>query len=212
MPPVRSGFKVGPANLPDGTYRRKGKSTRERGLKCSNTPAVKKIKAHLIHKAQLKRDFARLKSRVAATEDAAPAADKLAVTLDPHPDRQALMDDDDDEEEKGPPPPKFRRQQHRHQRPEPRGSPAPANTAVRRPKADPFAPQSAEAARRQSAAEERARRREEAAAAKTAAIAERERVQRLVARARKPGRDGRRRLGREGALLLDKVKKLVGSG
>jgi hypothetical protein len=82
----------------------------------------------------------------------------------------------------------------------------------RRPKADPFAPQVAEAASRRSAAAERARRREEAAAAKRAAGVERERVQKLVARARKPGRDGRRRLGRESAVLLDKVKKLVGSG
>jgi hypothetical protein len=203
MPPIRSGFQVGPANLPDGTYRRKGKTASI--SRTSNNITVKKIKAHLIHKAQLKRDLARLKSRAANnTAPAATAADGgPAASLDPHPDRQALMDDDDDEQ----PPP-----QQQQRPPRPRADLRPNGDRRRRPKADPFAPQAAEASRRQAAAEERARRREEAAERKRAAGAERERVQRLVARARKPGRDGRRRLGRESALLLDKVKKLVGAG
>jgi hypothetical protein len=190
MPPVRSGFKVGPANLPDGTYRRKGTSISTPST--SNKVAVKKIKAHLIHKAQLKRDLAKLKSRAAnETASAAVAADDgPAASLDPHPDRQAMMDDDE-EEEQAP--------QQRRRRP-PRPSTRPDRDHRRRPKADPFAPQAAERERLQDAA------------AKKAAGAERERVHKLVARARKPGRDGRRKLGRESALLLDKVKKLVGAG
>ncbi|KAI1421023.1 hypothetical protein F5Y12DRAFT_67354 [Xylaria sp. FL1777] len=39
---------------------------------------------------------------------------------------------------------------------------------------------------------------------------ERERFRRAMAKARKPGRDGQRRLGRESGLLLEKVKKMVG--
>ncbi|KAI1122144.1 hypothetical protein F5Y10DRAFT_81453 [Nemania abortiva] len=39
---------------------------------------------------------------------------------------------------------------------------------------------------------------------------ERERFRHAMAKARKPGRDGQRRLGRESGLLLEKVKKMVG--
>jgi hypothetical protein len=35
-------------------------------------------------------------------------------------------------------------------------------------------------------------------------------MNRAVANARKPGKDGKRRLGREGAVLLEKIKKMVG--
>ncbi|TGJ82596.1 hypothetical protein E0Z10_g6155 [Xylaria hypoxylon] len=39
---------------------------------------------------------------------------------------------------------------------------------------------------------------------------ERERFRRAMAKARKPGRDGQRRLGRESGVLLERVRKLVG--
>ena len=70
-----------------------------------------------------------------------------------------------------------------------------ALTTAERKKAE-AAEQAAERARREA---ERQRKAEE-----------RERFRRAMAKARKPGRDGQRRLGRESGLLLEKVKKLVG--
>ncbi|KAJ9636691.1 hypothetical protein H2199_007684 [Coniosporium tulheliwenetii] len=53
------GFSVGPANLPDGTYKRK----------------VQKIKKDLIHKAKVKKSYAKIKQReleLLGTASAAP--------------------------------------------------------------------------------------------------------------------------------------------
>ncbi len=41
-------------------------------------------------------------------------------------------------------------------------------------------------------------------------IAERERFRKAMAKARTPGRDGKRKLGRESSFLLEKAKRLVG--
>lgn len=76
----RKGFRVGPENLPDGAWRRK------------NT----KIKHELIHKAKLKKDYAKVKAELRKEREtqAKPAA--AAATEEPqiHPDRQQRMDDD----------------------------------------------------------------------------------------------------------------------
>lgn len=42
------------------------------------------------------------------------------------------------------------------------------------------------------------------------AIADRERYRKAMAKAKEPGRDGKRKVGREGRLLLDRVKKMMG--
>ncbi|KAL6236979.1 hypothetical protein BDW75DRAFT_96658 [Aspergillus navahoensis] len=86
----RKGFSVGPANLPDGTYRRK----------------TQKIKADLIQKAKVKKAYAKVK----AAELAAPQPKQFylqreqegiegnkeqnkepAASLELHPDRQAML-------------------------------------------------------------------------------------------------------------------------
>ena len=54
---------------------------------------------------------------------------------------------------------------------------------------------------------ERKRREEE----RRRKLAERERMGRAMAKARSGGRDGRKRLGRESGILLERVKKLVDS-
>ncbi|KAM7204481.1 hypothetical protein V8F20_003597 [Naviculisporaceae sp. PSN 640] len=73
-----------------------------------------------------------------------------------------------------------------------------------------FDKQLAEAERKRQEAEARAaefaRREEE----RQKRIAERERYRKAMAKAKTPGRDGKRKIGREGVILLDKVKKLVG--
>lgn len=79
-PKKRKGFRVGPENLPDGAWRRK------------NT----KIKHELIHKAKVKKDFAKVKAELERERERqeasrpGPAADGPQV----HPDRQQRMDDE----------------------------------------------------------------------------------------------------------------------
>ncbi|KAG6365831.1 hypothetical protein INS49_000007 [Diaporthe citri] len=77
----RKGFRVGPDNLPDGAWRRK------------NT----KIKHELIHKAKVKKDYAKVKAELQKErerqENPAPGT---AAAEEPqiHPDRQQRMDDE----------------------------------------------------------------------------------------------------------------------
>lgn len=81
----RKGFRVGPQNLPDGAWKRK------------NT----KIKHELIHKAKLKKDYAKVKAGLAREREEAQAGSRPAAALDAatgeepqvHPDRQLQMDD-----------------------------------------------------------------------------------------------------------------------
>lgn len=81
----RKGFRVGPDNLPDGAWRRK------------NT----KIKHELIHKAKVKKDYAKVKAelqkereRQEQNKPAAGAAAAAAEEPQVHPDRQQHIDDD----------------------------------------------------------------------------------------------------------------------
>ncbi|KAI1148560.1 hypothetical protein F4825DRAFT_92674 [Nemania diffusa] len=66
------------------------------------------------------------------------------------------------------------------------------------------------AERKKAAAAEWAAEQERKEAERQHKTEERERFRRAMAKARKPGRDGQRRLGRESGLLLEKVKRMVG--
>ncbi|KAK2613424.1 hypothetical protein N8I77_000340 [Diaporthe amygdali] len=76
----RKGFRVGPDNLPDGAWRRK------------NT----KIKHELIHKAKVKKDYAKVKAELQKEKEKETQEKPSAGTEEPqiHPDRQQRMDDD----------------------------------------------------------------------------------------------------------------------
>lgn len=65
------------------------------------------------------------------------------------------------------------------------------------------------AERKKAEAAERAAEQERRAAERQRKTEDRERFRRAMAKARKPGRDGQRRLGRESGILLEKVKKMV---
>ncbi|KAB8232647.1 hypothetical protein BDV23DRAFT_126965 [Aspergillus alliaceus] len=88
-PPVKKkkGFSVGPANLPDGTYRRK----------------TQKIKADLIQKAKVKKAYAKVQAEELAAaprksvyelaeENAEHIPHLEPASLELHPDRQAMLD------------------------------------------------------------------------------------------------------------------------
>jgi hypothetical protein len=67
-----------------------------------------------------------------------------------------------------------------------------------------------EAERKKAEAEARAKERERREKERERAIKERERHRRIMAKARAGGRDGKRKLGKESLVMLDRVKRLVG--
>ncbi|PLN77599.1 hypothetical protein BDW42DRAFT_156140 [Aspergillus taichungensis] len=178
----RKGFSVGPENLPDGTYRRK----------------AQKIKADLIQKAKVKKAYAKIK---AAQEAEAPRKPAYAtegaqngdgqndknnaepVSLDPHPERVAMMNE-----------------------PAPKRAPLPENPnpnmnqrRQRKPKKSAFAKELEIAEKRKQEAERRRKEREF-----------RQHDREAMARARRPDQNGKRRLGRESNVLLSRVQHMVG--
>ncbi|KAE9363468.1 hypothetical protein N431DRAFT_474497 [Stipitochalara longipes BDJ] len=177
----RSGFKIGPDNLPDGTYRRK----------------VIKIKKDLIHKAKVKKSYAKLKAREPITptpiptepiEPTEPASQEL------HPERQAMLDAP---REPTPPPNQAQLFSQRSQQ--------------RRPKKPAyFEKEQAFAAQKNAEAEARKLEFERREKEKNQKIVERERFRKAMARARTGGKNGQRKLGKESKVLLERVKRIVG--
>ncbi|EEP78792.1 predicted protein [Uncinocarpus reesii 1704] len=194
----RKGFSVGPANLPDGTYRRKGPS---RADEFFFRPAVQKIKTDLIHKAKVKKSYAKIKAQeLAATQaksvyDREPKDEKdpdepgvdviPAPSLELHPDRQAMLDTREEESKN-----LLQDQEGVKERPRRR---------ERRPKPLPFTKEMQFAQKRKEEAEARAKLRE-------AKAKERE----AMMRAKRPDQFGKQRLGRQSKVLLEKVKRIVG--
>ncbi|OJI97215.1 hypothetical protein ASPVEDRAFT_36614 [Aspergillus versicolor CBS 583.65] len=177
----RKGFSVGPANLPDGTYRRK----------------AQKIKADLIQKAKVKKEYAKVK----AAELAAPQPKQFYLRreeeerkdedgkeqvaepagLELHPDRQAMVDS-------GEPAPE-----------QVEGRGGPGGRKNRKPKPSAFAKEMEIAEKRRQAAEKKREQREFRAKDREA-----------MARAKRPDQHGKRRLGRESQVLLSRVQRMVG--
>ncbi|EAL90610.1 hypothetical protein KXW98_008437 [Aspergillus fumigatus] len=186
-PPVkkRKGFSVGPANLPDGTYRRK----------------AQKIKSDLIQKAKVKKAYAKIKAKELASAPKRPIyaaeehaegeitsdniVDPAPASLELHPDRQAMLNEPVPER----PPRPERSQDHN-----PRG-----RRNRRKPKLSAFAKEMEIAEKRRKEAE---RRREE----REFKIKDRE----AMARAKRPAPDGKRKLGRESKVLLNRIQHMVG--
>lgn len=194
----------------------------------ANGIIVDKIKKDLIHKAKVKKAYKKIKTTTTTeSESKKPTIaniDTEHVTIvktttndehqkndaepEPpspqlHPERQAMLDGD--VLETAPLETKEDQQTHDAQTQKQRQRPSrfkkkpgyfdKALTIAEQKKAE-VAERAAEQARREA---EWKRKRED-----------RERYQRAMAKARKPGRDGQRRVGRESGLLLEKVRKMVG--
>ncbi|KAI1747544.1 hypothetical protein F4782DRAFT_520724 [Xylaria castorea] len=235
----RKGFRVGPENLPDGAWRRKVDRIKKDLIhKAKVKKAYKKIKTTELatFSATSKPALATIdpgsvtvvKTDTGDDGDGSPDRDEGSDNISDredkdgegepeppspqiHPQRQAMLDDDDDslgnaprdaaKDSNGgePSEDEQRQEQRRRERPN-RQKRKPgyfdkALTVAEHKKAE-AAERAAEQARREA---ERQRKTEE-----------RERFRRAMAKVRKPGRDGQRRLGRESGLLLEKVKKMVG--
>lgn len=109
-----------------------------------------------------------------------------------------MLDEDEDEPESPAPPPTERQPRQRWPKQNPR-------------KPDYFNKAKADAERKRAEADARTQEFEKRNAERNGKIAERERFKKALAKARTPGRDGQRKLGRESGLLLEKVKKMVGN-
>ncbi|KAI4127288.1 MAG: hypothetical protein LQ347_004665 [Umbilicaria vellea] len=178
----RKAFSVGPANLPDGTYRRK----------------VQKIKQDLIHKAKVKRSYAKLKerelqhSRHTQSTDLSGPVDLEPTSLELHPARQAMLDDPE-------------KAQEEHAKSEDR----PRERKPKRPKPVPFSKEARDAQGQKEEAERRRKAIDEANVQRQRKIEDREKSRRAMAKARTGGRNGQRKLGRESKVLLEKVKRVM---
>jgi len=161
---------------------------------------VQKIKKDLIHKAKIKKQYAKVREReqVAAhkpayyDEDEAPepATPAAPASLELHPDRVKMLDEP---------------------LPEPHSSHTPRpGRKPKRLRPQPFHHETEIARKRKEEAEAQQKARAEAAGQREAKLAERERFRKMMAKARSGGPNGERKLGRESAVLLEKVKRLVG--
>jgi hypothetical protein len=155
--------------------------------------SVQKIKHKLVRKAELHKELTRARKQEAVTEPEEPAS------LDLHPDRQALIDAAGDEPKE----------------PQEPQEPSAAKFVPRLPrqqwsKPNPYARESQEAKKRREDTEAREQAYQKADLERKKKMQDRDRMRRAVANARKPGRDGKKKLGREGAVLLEKIKKMIG--
>jgi len=189
---------------------------------------VTKIKKELITKAKVKKEYAKVKAEYQKNAPANPfpipadptqpesfksqTADQQPSDNTPqmHPERQAMLEaasaasfrpenGDKSKETTG----KDKQEEGKQDGPNDRRP-----KKKRRP--DYFSKELAEAEKAKKEAEERAAEKKRREEEKQKRIAERERLRKMMAKARQPGKDGKRKLGRESAVLLEKVKKLMG--
>ncbi|KAL9000417.1 MAG: hypothetical protein Q9169_000934 [Polycauliona sp. 2 TL-2023] len=182
----RKGFSVGPANLPDGTHRRK----------------VKKIKDNLIRKAQVKKSYNKIKARESipvpkyyseqpptGTED----VEQAPASMELHPARQAMLEEPSTSTL-------------------PDASAPSKQAGGKRPRRAKPTPYEKETLLAQQRKEERDARHEAAEKGRLDRqhkIEERERFRKAMAKARTGGKNGQRKLGRESKVLLERVQSLV---
>ncbi|KAL1988881.1 hypothetical protein VTN96DRAFT_6870 [Rasamsonia emersonii] len=198
----KKGFQVGPANLPDGTYRRK----------------VQKIKRDLIHKAKVKKVYAKIKAQELANAPARPSYySYVEQNSDSKENNDSSSNNDNHHEEKEP----ASMEMHPERQ-------AMLNTLSQEPrqKATKDNPNDNNNNSNNDQGRERRKRRQKPSAfAKEMAIAEKKRQERearrkekelkakereAMARAKRPDRFGRKHLSRESKVLLSKVQRMVG--
>ncbi|KAH6716888.1 hypothetical protein DL95DRAFT_183835 [Leptodontidium sp. 2 PMI_412] len=177
----RPGFKVGPDNLPDGVHRRK----------------VIKIKKDLIQKAKIKKSYAKIKAQTDLPSEPTPYEPLEPASQELHPDRQAMLDE--------PEKPTLLPSQEQSYSQRPQQQQRRGKRPAYFEKEQAFAEQKkAEAEARRAEFERRDRE-------KKGKIEERERFRRTMAKARTGGKNGQRKLGKESQVLLERVKRMVGS-
>jgi hypothetical protein len=197
----RKGFSVG-RSLPDGPQLRR----------------VQQVKRGLIENAKLKKQYAKVKGRTQGPRTAdnnnregknsegSPSLvnDRSAQRGAAHEDSEADWSDEDQDvlprDQQNSAPAAVEKLGSKEDVPERR---------FKRPKPQPFQRQEREAERRKREIEERQEAREKADAERKHKIEERERFRKAMAKARTGGKNGQRKLGRESAVLLEKVQRMI---
>ncbi|KAL8725735.1 MAG: hypothetical protein Q9166_007185 [cf. Caloplaca sp. 2 TL-2023] len=180
---VKKGFSVGPANLPDGTHKRK----------------AKKIKDVLVRKAKVKKSYSKIREKEPVarskyySEKPCPEVEKAPASMELHPARQAMLE--------GPEKPPIPYEQVPSQQPR--------NKRPHRPKPVPFQKEAQLARQRKEESEARREAVKKARLGRERKLEERERFRKAMAKARTGGKNGQRKLGRESKVLLEKVRRLV---
>ncbi|KLU81796.1 hypothetical protein MAPG_00877 [Magnaporthiopsis poae ATCC 64411] len=226
----RHGFRVGLANLPDGPWRRKLVKVKQ-GLidQAKIKKQYAKIKArHLQDEKSQPRKLASSGGGDDDGDDDGGGSGDDEDRSNVHPDREAMVHDTaittkDDEArgaaateddnptatkpkpQRGTTVPDEQRQQKRERREH-------ANKSKSKNKPGYFEKDLEAAEQRKRAADERAEQARARAQERTRKMADRDRVRRAVARAKRPGPDGRAKLGRESNVLLDRVRRMMGEG
>jgi type IV secretory pathway VirB10-like protein len=208
----KHGFRVGPENLPDGPWRRKGLSfLLFYTLKIfihftySHSTTVTKVKKELIHKAKIKKAYAKIKAREqqnapapkisepvqdeAPVEDASEEKQPEEEGEEMHPTRQLMLADEAKAQNNSV------------------GEPTSDGNRRRTRRPGYYDKQLAKAAQRQEEAEMKRREFERRQEERAQKIAERQKFKKAMAKTR--DRNGNKKLGRESSILLDKVRKLV---
>ena len=206
----RKGFSVGPANLPDGTYRRK----------------TQKIKDDLIQKAKVKKAYAKLKTHEDDGDATVPKYDPFAEAEDPtrpiapvravvedeedteqlnaagyHPARQAMLEQQEEPELP-------QRNQRRQERKPRRNHTGPAGNHDRD---NPNMTSLNSRPVRYKKDFEQAEERKVQLAAQQKAREMRDKERKAMMKAKRPGKDGMQKLGRQSGVLLSRVQRLVDS-
>ncbi|KAI1470977.1 uncharacterized protein F4812DRAFT_456989 [Daldinia caldariorum] len=189
----RKGFRVGPANLPDGPWRRKVKKAYKK-IKAAEQ-ASSKPNTTLVTEDENSKANENSNPDAGADADADADADTTPPAPQLHPERQAMLDGDEEQAEPSSRPPS--------------GDQPPRRRKQKARKPGYFDKAVADADRKKAEAEARAQEIARRNAERERKIAEREKFRKAMAKARTPGRDGKRKLGRESGLLLEKVKKMV---
>lgn len=161
---------------------------------------VQKIKKDLIHKAKVKKSYAKLKERELQQPPTVSSVDRLAEhniaepSLALHPERQEMLD----------------KPAQAPGEAQPRSAPDHSRKPrQRRPKPVPFEKEARLAEKRKAEADTRRKQIEEAQRERQRKVEERERFRRAMAKARTGGKNGQRKLGRESKVLLEKVQRFV---
>lgn len=215
----KRGFTVGPDHLPDGSYRRR----------------ARKIKSDLIQKAKVKKKYAKIRERelgqpIPSVDHPHPRGDSEDYEEDPThntdsfeplqthktssepedeysiPRNQSHAEVPDDARE----PKNY--DEHKEQdelSTDEDGSMHPERKRLKRHKPQPFRKELQQAERKRKERDEARQAREEAIEQRKRKQEERERWRRAMAKARQPGKNGQRKLGRESKVLLEKVQRLV---
>ncbi|EHK22183.1 uncharacterized protein TRIVIDRAFT_81760 [Trichoderma virens Gv29-8] len=190
-PKKKHGFRVGPENLPDGPWRRK----------------VDQKKRDLIHRAKVKKEYAKIKAAEEAKARPRHGGEKDDDESEVKSAPGDARDDDGEEGEKMHPTRQLmiKDEDMAQTGAEATGPSDGQRRRTRRP--GYYDKQLKKAAERREAAETKRKEYEQRMEERAQKQAEREKFKKAMAKTR--DKDGNKKLGRESALLLEKVKKLV---